>query len=478
MSTSIWWIRRDLRLSDAPALQAALQAADQTLPVFILDPKLLHSSYVGEKRTAFLFDGLRALDQDLRQVGSHLIICSGDPATELTTLCGEHNVTAIYAEADVSPYARQRDERVAQALGERLRFTSGLTIRPLDAALKKDGTPYTVYGHYNTKWKSLGVIHASALLAAPIHITTPPDVKGLPLPEQPTQATSTFFPAGERVAQKRLTDFVTGDNAPVFGYANNRNRPALDGTSQLSAYLRFGMLSLRSATQAAYAALERAANQTARASVEVWLDELIWREFYLTILHYFPHVRTGNYHAQFDGIQWLNDADDFAAWCEGRTGYPIVDAAMRQMKTTGWMHNRARMIVASFLVKDLLIDWRWGERWFMQQLIDGDPAANNGGWQWSAGVGPNAAPYFRVFQPVTQGEKFDPDGVYIRRWVPELTHVPKKFIHQPWLMSKSEQLRARCEIGKEYPAPIVDHAFARERVLAAYRAARMPVPEE
>lgn len=478
MSTSIWWIRRDLRLSDATALQAALQAADETLPVFILDPKLLNSSYVGEKRTAFLFDGLRALDRDLCQVGSRLIVCSGDPATELARLCNDHNVSAVYAEADVSPFARQRDDAVAKALGEQLHFTSGLSIRPLDAALKKDGTPYTVYGPYNTKWKSLGPITAGDLLAAPTQIKTPSNVKSLPLPDQPTQTANAFFPAGERIAQKRLADFVTGDKAPVFGYANNRNRPAQDGTSQLSAYLRFGMLSLRTATQAAYTALEHAPTESARASVEVWLDELIWREFYLTILHYFPHVRKGNYHAQFDAIQWLNDADDFAAWCEGRTGYPIVDAAMRQMKNTGWMHNRARMIVASFLVKDLLIDWRWGERWFMQQLIDGDPAANNGGWQWSAGVGPNAAPYFRVFQPVTQGEKFDPEGAYIRRWVPELTHVPKKFIHQPWLMSKSEQLRARCQIGKEYPEPIVDHAFARERVLAAYRAARMPVAEE
>lgn len=472
MSTSIWWVRRDLRLADNPALQSALQAADSTQPVFVLDPKLLKSSYVGEKRIAFLYAGLRALDADLRRIGSHLVICEGDPATELAQLCDQYDITAIYAETDVSPYASQRDQRVAKALGDQLHFVEGLTIRPLDAARKKDGDPYTVFAPYTNKWKSLGAIEADMLIEAPTQIHTPAKAEGLAIPNQPSLPTDAPFPAGEPVAKQRLADFITGQNAPIFDYANTRNLPARDATSHLSPYLRFGMISLRTAAEAAYRALERAPSPTARESVETWLDELLWREFYLTLLHCYPQVRQGNFRAQYDGIKWINDKEDFAAWCEGRTGYPIVDAAMRQLRTIGWMHNRARMIVASFLIKDLLIDWRWGEKWFMQQLIDGDPAANNGGWQWAAGVGPNAAPYFRVFQPVTQGEKFDPEGIYIRRWVPELAQVSTKFIHEPWKMAKSEQIRARCEIGKHYPAPVVDHAMARERVLEAYRATR------
>jgi deoxyribodipyrimidine photo-lyase len=202
------------------------------------------------------------------------------------------------------------------------------------------------------------------------------------------------------------------------------------------------------------------------------LSELIWREFYIAILHYFPHVRGSSFRPEFNRVDWRNDPDDFAAWCEGRTGYPIVDAAMRQMAAEGWMHNRCRMITASFLVKDLLIDWRLGEQFFMQHLIDGDPAPNNGGWQWTAGTGTDAAPYFRVFNPALQGKKFDPSGEYVRRWLPELRHVPLEFLHEPWLMPTSEQIKARCTLGVDYPQPIVDHHAARERVLAAYAAAK------
>ena len=251
-----------------------------------------------------------------------------------------------------------------------------------------------------------------------------------------------------------------------------RNSPDLDGTSQLSPYLRFGMISPRMAALAAYIAHDEAPDADAAKGADVWLSELIWREFYLSILHHFPHVRRGAFRPEYDAIAWRNDEDDFAAWCAGRTGYPIVDAAMRQLAATGWMHNRTRMIVASFLVKDLLVDWRWGERWFMQQLVDGDPAANNGGWQWTAGTGTDAAPYFRIFNPVTQGEKFDPNGAYVRRWVPELARVPATHIHQPWTLPTSEQRRTGCIIGQTYPPPIVDHALACARVLAAYGAVK------
>jgi deoxyribodipyrimidine photo-lyase len=238
------------------------------------------------------------------------------------------------------------------------------------------------------------------------------------------------------------------------------------------------MVSPRLTALAAYEAIERARTEggapagDARKGADTWLSELIWREFYVAILLAFPHVRGSSFRPEFNGVDWRNDEDDFRAWCEGRTGYPIVDAAMRQMAVEGWMHNRCRMITASFLVKDLLIDWRIGERFFMQHLIDGDPAPNNGGWQWTAGTGTDAAPYFRVFNPSLQGKKFDPAGEYVRRWVPELQGVPLEFLHEPWLMEKSEQIKARCVVGVDYPSPIVDHHEARERVLAAYAIAK------
>jgi deoxyribodipyrimidine photo-lyase len=233
------------------------------------------------------------------------------------------------------------------------------------------------------------------------------------------------------------------------------------------------MLSARQAALAALDAMRAAPDAGAQRSAETWLNELIWREFYVAILLRFPHVRTGNFRTGLQGIRWENREDAFAAWCAGRTGYPVVDAGMRELAETGWMHNRARMIVASFLVKDLLIDWRWGERWFMQQLVDGDVAANNGGWQWTAGTGTDAAPYFRVFNPVLQGERFDPLGEYVRRWVPELARVPAACVHKPWEMPPDVQRAAGCIVGHDYPTPIVDHAWARERTLAAYsRAAR------
>jgi deoxyribodipyrimidine photo-lyase len=236
----------------------------------------------------------------------------------------------------------------------------------------------------------------------------------------------------------------------------------------LSPYLRFGMLSARQAFVVAQEARGRAPNEAARVGIQTWLNELVWREFYFSILYHFPYVRNRPFRSKMQDLAWLNQPSDFKAWCQGQTGYPVVDAAMRQLLETGWMHNRARMIVASFLVKDLLVDWRWGEKWFMQHLIDGDPAANNGGWQWSAGTGTDAAPYFRIFNPVLQSQKHDPHGTYIRRYVPELGDVPDEHIHAPWMMPKALQEQIGCIIGNDYPAPIVDHALARERALATF----------
>jgi len=470
MGVAIWWIRRDLRLTDNQPLAAALGHADEVIPVFVLDPALLASPFVGSKRIAFLLEGLRSLDSDLRALGSRLILRRGDPWTELAALRDESGAEAIFAEEDISPYARRRDARVAKDLS--LQLVCGLTVHPVGAVLKSDGEPYTVFTPFSRAWKALPLLNAGEVLSRPSRISSPPGLASQPIPKQPTLSSDVPFSPGEAEALRRLRAFVEGDTSPVYGYAEGRNRLDLAGTSGLSPYLRFGMVSARQVHLAALSAIDAAANGEARKGAETWLNELIWREFYIAILYHFPRVRGSSFREAYDKIEWANDEDAFLAWCEGRTGYPVVDAAMRQLAQTGWMHNRARMIVASFLVKDLLIDWRWGERWFMHHLVDGDPAANNGGWQWTAGTGTDAAPYFRIFNPVLQGQKYDPQGANVRRWLPELDHVPDEFVHHPWTMSVEEQAKAGCKIGQDYALPIVDHAWARTRALAAYDQAK------
>lgn len=472
-TVAIWWIRRDLRLTDNQALQAALRAADQVLPVFILDGRLLDSEYSGEKRRQFLFASLAALDQALRQRGSRLILRLGNPIEELTRLLQESQVQGIFAEPDYSPFARQRDLRAAASLP--IQWAGSPSFHPPGSVLKADGSPYTVFTPFSKAWKALPIPGSSAIAPIPEHIETPADTVSLPLPitessNETTPICLVEFPAGEATAQQRLAAFTRGDTPPIYQYASLRDRPDLDGTSRLSPYLRFGLISARQAVLAAYQAMQVAPGSEARRGAEVWLNELIWREFYLHILDHFPRVRRQNF--RLEGIAWRNDEAEFATWKQGLTGYPFVDAAIRQLVSTGWMHNRPRMVVASFLTKDLLIDWRWGERFFMQHLVDGDPASNNGGWQWTAGTGTDAAPYFRIFNPISQSIKFDPQGAYIRRWLPELKDVPVEKIHQPWLMTQPEQLAAGCRIGQDYPAPMVDHQMARERTLQAYGQAK------
>ena len=476
MTTAIWWVRRDLRLTDNQALSAAVAHAEQVVPVFLLDPTLLAENELAAKRVAFLFDGLRMLDESLHALGSYLVTRQGDPRDELAALLIEIGAEAIYAETDVWPYGVQRDTHIAKTLP--LHLTSGLTVHPPEAVLKADGTPYTVFTPFSRKWEALTPPAFSDILPAPEHIATPPDIISLPIPTEPTLPHGVPFPPGEVEAQRRLDAFLTSDDPPVYRYAEARNRMDLDGTSRLSPYLRFGMLSARQAAAMARLARELAPDEEARRGVDTWLNELIWREFYQAILYHFPHVLEHSFRSNLQAIPWDNDQAAFTAWSEGRTGYPVVDAAMRQLIHTGWMHNRARMIVASFLVKDLLVDWRWGERFFMQHLVDGDPAANNGGWQWSAGTGTDAAPYFRVFNPVTQGKKYDPQGDYVRRWVPELANVPDRFIHEPWKMPPDVQQATGCVIGRDTPDPIVDHTWARERTLAAYARAKQDLPVE
>jgi len=457
-----------VRLADNSTLASALAHGQVVVPLFILDPAVLESPYHQKavKRKAFLFNGLRQLEADLHERGSRLIVRQGRPLDVLRALLAETGATAIFAAEDFSPYGRQRDGRIAQHLP--LTLVHDLTVHHPASVLTAVGRPYTVFTPYSRAWKAMPPPAGRDLRPAPNGLQPLPGLASGALPAAPSSA---HFLPGEGQARQALAAFTQGADAPIYDYGQGRNRLDWDGTSALSAYLRFGMISPREPVIAAQQAIAAAPHATARASAEAWLSELIWREFYIGILYHFPQVARQAFRARLRDIAWSNDETAFAAWCEGRTGYPVVDAAMRQLAATGWMHNRARMIAASFLVKDLLIDWRWGETWFMQHLVDGDPAANNGGWQWAAGVGTDAAPYFRVFNPVLQAAKFDPYGAFVRAWLPELHHVPDEFVHEPWRMPAAVQQAARCTIGRDYPAPIVNHALARERALAAYQRA-------
>jgi deoxyribodipyrimidine photo-lyase len=465
----IHWFRRDLRLSDNLALHAALESGAKVIPLFIFDPAILKSPSTGAPRLSFLIKGLQAIDAQLRDYGTRLLIRHGDPVKVLTDLAQETATAAVFANRDYTPFARERDQAVAEALNVPLRsFDDAIVIAP-DDMLKPDGTPFLVYSPYMKHWKkqpkpALSEVEARA---GQFH-----DLSGLDTPDIPTLADLGFSEtiavpeASEKEAQYRLKEFI---NQHIYVYAEERNRLVTDpfadprpiGPSVLSPYLRLGMLSPRQTYWAAREAYERADHKAGQDSVTKWVDELIWREFYMTILFHFPHAARYNFRREYDALQWRHAPDEFDAWMHGQTGYPVVDAAMRQLNAVGWLPNRARMIVASFLSKDLLIDWREGERYFMQGLIDGDPANNNGGWQWTAGTGTDAQPYFRIFNPVSQSQKFDPEGEYIRRWVPELRDVPARHIHTPWEMDTPP---------RAYPRRIVEHEMARERTLAAFGA--------
>lgn len=460
-STSIWWLRRDLRLGDNPALQAAVEASNAVIPVFVLDPVLLESGRSSDRRTAFILSGLKELDDQLRRLGSYLVLRRGEPAAVLGRLAAENGVEKVYAEPDYSPYARTRDAQVERDL--RVVWCGSPAVFPPDFVLKSDGTPYRHYAPFAKAWMALPHAVENAVPFRPKMLKTPPNLIRGAVPDdwhEPSEA----FPAGEAEAERRLNDFL---GSGIGDYHRNRDRLDLHGTSVLSPYLRFGMIPARRLAAAARSAARRWTGSDQAAGAEAWLRELIWRDFYISVMYHFP--KSIGESARYRAIRWRNSPGEFDAWKAGETGYPIVDAAMRQLRRSGWIGNRARMIVASFLVKDLLIDWRWGERWFMQNLIDGDPAANIGGWQWIAGTGTDSAPYFRIFNPTAQSVKADPAGRYIRSWLPELAAFPDAYIHAPWTAPRQIQDSAGCRIGSDYPAPIVDHADARQRALEAYR---------
>lgn len=474
-SRLIWWVRRDLRLVDNTALAYALREADEVIPVFVLDDRLLASPRLRGPRIAWMLDGLRALDADLRRHGASLVIRRGDPAAELLAVCRESGAQAVYFNRDYSPFALRRDRAVSRALtaaGFAISSFKDAVLHEADELISSQGRPYEVYTPFRSAWLALPKPAAIADGIPWERLRRTDDVTSLPIPTAAelgsTPLPAPIVPPGESSGQRRLDAFMAG---PIYAYDRQRNRPDLDGSAVISPYLRWGMISPRQAYEAAMRGLDGAPDGDSRLSVFSWIGELGWREFFYQLLASHPASTTRNLRRRYDAVRWQNRPEWLEAWAEGRTGYPIVDAAMRQLKATGWMHNRARMIAASFLCKDLLIDWRLGERVFMQRLLDGDVANNVGNWQWAAGTGADAAPYFRIFNPTTQGERFDPAGQYIRTWVPELKRVPREHIHRPERMTPDEQRRLGCVLGRSYPLPIVDHAIQRKRALAAYGAA-------
>ena len=474
MTSSIWWIRRDLRLNDNSALQAALTAGEQVIPLFIMDPNLWQGEWFSARRADFLVANLSELDTDLQSRGSRLIVRFGDPKKILNDFINHYSVKAIFAEEDHTPYARRRDSQLAQHLP--IKFVEGKSVHHPDSLLKSDGMPYKVYTPFMKQWKELPSPTPFDIIPAPTKIDTPENIPTDPLPARNTQQERTDFLPGEKAAQDLVTSFVVGPDAPIYSYADLRNQPNLKATSGLSPYFRFGLISIRQAVAIAYSAIHSANTEDQRTNAETWLNELVWREFFNYILYHYPQSLRQSFREDYNKIPWVNDEEDFEAWKTGLTGFPIVDAGMRQLSETGWMHNRVRMITASFLVKNLLVNWQWGEAWFMQNLLDGDPASNNGGWQWVAGTGTDAAPYFRIFNPISQSLKFDPEGEYIRQWLPELRSIPGNLIHTPWKMSQEEQQTYQCQVGLDYPEPIVDLSFSRQRALDAYRSARTSTP--
>ena len=466
----IHWFRRDLRLADNQALHAACRSGAPVLPVFVFDDHILSRVRVGGPRLAFMLQALRSLDEALREFGTHLHILRGEPAAQISALIRDTQAQALYFNADYSPYASQRDTSLRESLEISVHIFDDLVLMPPDRVLKADATPYMVYTPYKNKWneqdkpaisehsfKPEQFVSAEALAASTI-----PDLSSfgynnpIAIPE-----------ASERAAATLLQQFIDQDAKHysetrnyLVSYPYGNERP--EGTSYLSPYLHLGLISPRTCYWAAREAYQGTQSKNYRESIATWVSELTWREFYLQIMAHYPHVLKRDFVDTYLNMAWQDDKALLDAWKNGETGYPVVDAPMRQLRAIGWMPNRARMIVASFLTKDLLIHWLEGDHYFMQHLIDGDAASNNGGWQWAAGTGTDAQPYFRIFNPVSQSEKFaTPD--YLRHWLPELQDVPDKHIHAPWLMDKAPPA---------YPAPIVDHAQAREATLAAFKHAR------
>lgn len=460
---AIIWLRRDLRLHDHPALRAALDSADTVVPVFCFDDGLLGGRHASGPRTQFLLECLAELDVALQARGSRLVLRHGSPQHELPALAAEIGAEAVHSSADVGPFARRRQREVRGALGDAVAFHvhPGLfTVDRLDAIRTQGGDPYTVFTPFHRNWATQP---RRDVLGTPRRMPAPPSslaAGALPALGDLGLEQECEDPAlgGESAGRERLRRFLAG---AVRGYDEGRDRLAGDEVSRLSPYLHFGCITPREVEQ-------RLPDDEGAAA---YRRQLCWRDFYAHVIGHHPANARSEFQSRYRGsIRWSRAEKKFEAWCEGCTGYPAVDAGMRQLRREGWMHNRARLLVGSFLTKDLGIDWRWGERWFMRLLLDGDEASNNGNWQWIASVGVDPQPAFRrIFNPARQQERFDPGGDYVRRYVPELADVPAAYLAEPWTMPDEVQERAGCRIGRDYPAPIVDHAVARREALDRYR---------
>ena len=462
--TALVWLTRDLRLHDHPALRAALDRHERVVPVFCLDDRLLGGRHASGPRTQFLLECLGELDAAMADRGGGLVLRRGRAEHELPGLAAELGADEVHHSADVSPFARRRAEAVTGALRERgVEVTAHPGVGVVDDPSElrtQTGGPYTVFSPFHRTW-----------LEAPRR-----DVRGAPrkLPALPAGLAKGTIPAlaslgleqlveeppsgGERAGRERLSRFLEHD---VSTYADNHDALDRDRTSRLSPYLHLGCVSAREVEE----------RLPGGAGAEAFRRQLCWRDFHHQVLMHFPRNARSEFQERYRGtISWSHARGRFDAWCEGRTGFPLVDAAMRQLRREGWMHNRARLVAGSFLTKDLGIDWRWGERWFMRLLVDGDEANNNGNWQWIASVGTDPAPAFRrIYNPARQMERHDPDGLYVRRYVPELRSVPDEHLAEPWLMPEHVQREVGCVVGEDYPEPIVDHAEARRAALERYR---------
>jgi deoxyribodipyrimidine photo-lyase len=470
------WFRRDLRDFDHAALFHALRDAREVFCAFVFDREILDAlPSPDDRRVEFIWESVASLDAALRARGSGLIVRHAFARDAIPELAAALGAGTVYANRDYEPAACDRDAAVAGALAERgISFLTckDQVIFECDEVLSQAGRPFSVFTPYKKAWLARLAPsdlrahpvdrHADALAAPPRDVAPMPSLEAMGFRRTGLEALRTG--SGMGAGATLFADF----RGRIDRYKEARDFPAARGPSYLSVHLRFGTVSVREL--AAYA--HQRSLEPGGDGAATWLSELIWREFYAQILWHHPRVVAHAFKPEYDALRFPDDPALFAAWRDGRTGYPIVDAAMRQLNASGYMHNRLRMIAASFLVKDLLVDWRWGERYFAATLLDFDLASNNGGWQWAASTGCDAQPYFRIFNPVTQSERFDPAGTFIRRYVPELGPLDSAEIHAPWLVPPATQQAKGVVIGRDYPGPIVDHATARRAALALFAAAR------
>jgi deoxyribodipyrimidine photo-lyase len=466
----IFWFRKDLRLKDNRALSIFIQSLgkqDTFAFIFIKSKKSL--KYYGEKRISFLYENLLELKNNLNKSGFILNIFEGKSFEIFKNLIGTYGTINVFCNEQVEPYCVKRDlkiKKLIESISGIFQSFRDTTLMDLNKVIKNDSTPYTVFTPFKNKFLKLlsekdfqeYKINLSKLNTGNQFIFK--DIPQCNIEEEFKLIDKLNIIKGGRVSGKKLlNNFI--DNK-IKDYDINRDIPAVQGTSMLSAHIHFGTVSIRECFRAV-------TKSSITKGLEKWRDELIWREFYYNITYNFPYIINGSFKKEYDELNWNYDKKLFRLWCDGKTGYPIVDAGMRQLKSDGWMHNRVRMIVAMFLTKDLLIDWKLGEMYFMENLIDFDFASNNGGWQWSASTGCDAQPYFRIFNPYLQSKKYDTKGVYIKRYVKELENVSSKYIHNPSEMSIEEQKKCGVIIGNDYPAPIVNHVEASKFAIEIFK---------